>query len=763
MAEELNLVKDLAIVLIAAGFFTLVSKALKQPLILGYIIAGFVVGPHLGLFHLASTEAVHEWSEIGIIFLLFALGLEFSFKKLLKVGSGAMLMAGIKCIGMFVIGILLGEMMGWTTMEGIFLGGLLSMSSTTIIIKAYDDMGLKNKPYSPLIFGSLVVEDLIAVLLMVLLSTLAVSGKFEGAKMALALGKLVFFLVLWFLVGIYVIPTILKKAHKLLNDETLLILSIGLCFTMVVIADSVGFSSALGAFVMGSILAETLEGERIEHLLVHIKNLFGAIFFVSVGMMVDPVVIGAQWGPILAITLVSMAGILIFSSLGALVAGAGLDTAVHAGFTLAQLGEFAFIIAALGVNMGVMRDFIYPVVIAVSVITTFTTPYMIKAATPVSAWLHRVLPKSFLDRVDGSSTSDFEATTAEEKNYWKSYLKSFGIRVGVYGVLLVAVVVGASAFLDTAFLKFFPSLSDSARNLLEILTALVVMTPLNIGLTANTASMRSYRDALLRQRHSNMWKIYSLDVIRVLVAVAFVVVLILSRFDLSWGLLLGLLAVIVGMSVLVRKVFGKRFRFEEKFFSNLDATDVREQRRAPVTTEVRRNLERYNVHIESVWLSPDSQYVGQPLRALPFRHHAGVNIIKIQRGNQSLIIPSGDTPVYPYDRLLAVGTEEQLAAFRELMKEEITPSAPVLPDVYYKEDDSDFVVQPREVYETGTLCGKTLRELKMRSYDCMVICCLRDGALVTNPSPDEPFRPGDLVWMAGSSENIARFLRGEGV
>lgn len=763
MAEELNLVKDLAIILIAAGFFTLVSKALKQPLILGYIIAGFVVGPHLGLFHLASTEAVHEWSEIGIIFLLFALGLEFSFKKLLKVGSGAMLMAGIKCIGMFVVGILLGEMMGWTTMEGIFLGGLLSMSSTTIIIKAYDDMGLKNKPYAPLIFGSLVVEDLIAVLLMVLLSTLAVSGKFEGAKMALALGKLVFFLVLWFLVGIYVIPTILKKARKLLNDETLLILSIGLCFTMVVIADSVGFSSALGAFVMGSILAETLEGERIEHLLVHIKNLFGAIFFVSVGMMVDPAVIGAQWGPILAITLVAMAGILLFSSLGALVAGAGLDTAVHAGFTLAQLGEFAFIIAALGVNMGVMRGFIYPVVIAVSVITTFTTPYMIKAATPVSAWLHRVLPKSFLERVDGSSTSDFEATTAEEKNYWKSYLKSFGIRVGVYGVLLVAVVIGASAFLDTAFLKFFPSLSDSARNLLEILTALVVMTPLNIGLTANTASMRSDREALLRQRHSNMWKIYSLDVIRVLVAIAFVVVLILSRFDLSWGLLLGLLAVIVGVSVLVRKVFGKRFRFEEKFFSNLDATDVREQRRAPVTTEVRRNLERYNVHIESVWLSPDSQYVGQPLRALPFRHHAGVNIIKIQRGNQSLIIPSGDTPVYPYDRLLAVGTEEQLAAFRELMKGEITPSAPVLPDVYYKEDDSDFVVQPREVYETGTLCGKTLRELKMRSYDCMVICCLRDGALVANPSPDDPFRPGDLVWMAGSSENITRFLRDEDV
>ena len=726
MAEELNLVKDLAIILIAAGFFTLVSKALKQPLILGYIIAGFVVGPKLGLFHLASAEAVHEWSEIGIIFLLFALGLEFSFKKLLKVGSGAMLMAGIKCLGMFVIGILLGELMGWSLMEGIFLGGLMGMSSTTIIIKAYDDMGLKNKPYAPLIFGSLVVEDLIAVLLMVLLSTLAVSGKFEGAKMALALGKLVFFLVLWFLVGIYVIPTILKKARKLLNDETLLILAIGLCFTMVVIADSVGFSSALGAFVMGSILAETLEGERIEHI----------------------------------ITVVAMAGILVFSSMGALVAGAGLDTAVHSGFTLAQLGEFAFIIAALGVNMGVLRDFIYPVVIAVSVITTFTTPYMIKAATPVSAWLNRVLPKKFLDRVNSSSTADFEMAGEAEKNHWKSYLKLLAIRVGVYGVLLLAVVIGSAIFLDSLFVKLFPSLSDNVRNLLEIVTALVVMTPFNIGLTMNSPSMRSEREALLKERHFNLWKLYGLDIIRVLMVISFVLALILARFNLSVELTILIVLLLVALFFALRRFLGKRFSMEEKFFSNLDATDVREQKRAPVTTEVRRNLEKYNVHIESVYLSPDSKFAGMPLRELPFRHHASINIIKIQRGGQSFIIPSGDTPVYPYDRLLAVGTEEQLASFRELMKGEITPSAPVLPDVYYSQDDSDFVVQPREVYETGTLCGKTLRELKMRSYDCMVICYLRDGQMVTNPSPDEPFRPGDLVWMAGGAENLDRFLRG---
>jgi CPA2 family monovalent cation:H+ antiporter-2 len=292
MTEELHLVSDLALILISAGIFTIISKALKQPLILGYIVAGFLVGPHLGLFpSVTDTHSVEQWSEIGIIFLLFSLGLEFSFKKLIKVGSSALIMAVTKCIGMFIVGIILGSVLHWTLMESVFLGGLLSMSSTTIIIKAYDDMKLKNKPYASLVFGSLVFEDLIAILLLVLLSTLAVSNKFAGGEMIGSLLKLGFFMVLWFVVGIFMIPTLLKKAQKYINDEILLIVSIGLCFGMVALAEYVGFSSALGAFVMGSILAETLEGEHIMHLTDSIKDLFGAIFFVSVGMMVDPQVI----------------------------------------------------------------------------------------------------------------------------------------------------------------------------------------------------------------------------------------------------------------------------------------------------------------------------------------------------------------------------------------------------------------------------------------------------------------------------------------
>lgn len=352
MSEEVHLVADLALILIAAGIFTIISKALKQPLILGYILAGFVVGPHLGLFpKLTSMTAVNEWSEIGIVFLLFALGLEFSFKKLLKAGSSALIVALCLCVGMFTIGFSVGSAMGWTSMESIFLGGMMSMSSTTIIIKAYTDLGIKTKPYASLVFGTLVVEDMIAILLMVLLSTLAISNKFSGAEMLGGLGKLIFFLILSFVVGIYLLPTLLKKTSAYLTDEILLIVSTGLCFGMVSLASYAGFSSALGAFLMGSILSESVEGERIEKLVSSIRDLFGAVFFVSVGMMVDPVVIGQHWGTVLVLTVAAMTGITFIGTTGSILAGNNLSDSVHTGFSLAQLGEFSFIIAGLGCTL----------------------------------------------------------------------------------------------------------------------------------------------------------------------------------------------------------------------------------------------------------------------------------------------------------------------------------------------------------------------------------------------------------------------------
>ncbi|MDO5321474.1 MAG: cation:proton antiporter [Bacteroidia bacterium] len=742
MPEELHLVTELSIILVAAGVFTILSKALKQPLILGYIVAGFLVGPHLGLFPQFSTEAVHEWSEIGIIFLLFGLGLEFSFKKLIKVGSSALLTAGVKCIGMMIVGLLAGNAMGWTFMESVFLGGLLSMSSTTIIIKAYDDMGLKKKPYASLIFGSLVVEDLIAVLLLVLLSTMAVSNQFAGGEMLLAIFKLVLYIVLSFVVGIYVIPTLFKKVRKFLSDEILLLVSIGLCFGMVVLANLAGFSSALGAFLMGSILSETFEGEKIEHITGSIKDLFGAIFFISVGMMVDPAVIAEHWLPILIITVVAMVGILFCSTTGALLAGQGLDTAVHAGFSLAQLGEFAFIIAGLGCSLGVMRDFIYPVIIAVSVITTFTTPYMIKAADPVSAWLYRKLPEKALNAI--TPKRGIASSSAAEKSEWKVLLKSLFIRIVVYSLLLIAILI-ASQFLDRFFDSLFPQLNPTAGNWIKMGIVLVVMFPFLYGLSVlNSESVNRSARKLLKEKSSNSWPIMSLMALRALLAMGFVLALVSRYFDLNVVSILLVFVAVAGTYFISRFSLHRMTSLETRFITNLNEKELSERKKMIVTAAVKEQLAGYDVHIETSVISADSPYVGRTLREMPFRHTTGVNIIKIKRGSKSIIVPNGDEYIYPGDTLVAVGTTEQLDAFRQSMA--FTPVKNV--------EDELFVVEKITLKPDSYLVGKNLRVAKMRDSGCMVVSVMSSGVLTTNPKPDYVFYEGDIVWIAGAKSSV---------
>jgi CPA2 family monovalent cation:H+ antiporter-2 len=746
MSEEANLLKDLALILISAGVFTIISKALKQPLILGYILAGFLVGPHMGLFPtVTSTAEVSEWSEIGIIFLLFALGLEFSFKKLLKVGSSALITAMTQCVGMFILGFMVGEAIGWSNMESIFLGGMLSMSSTTIIIKAYDDLGLKDKPFAPLVFGALVFEDLIAVVLMVLLSTLAVSNKFAGGEMLMGLVKLVFFLILWFLVGIYLIPTLLKKAQKYLNDEILLLVSIGLCFVMVTLATLAGFSAALGAFVMGSILAETLESEHIMQLVKGIKDMFGAIFFVSVGMMVDPNVIVEYWGTILVLTITVMVGILFFSTSGAVLAGQGLDNAVHAGFSLAQLGEFSFIIAGLGVSLGVMRDFIYPVIITVSVITTFTTPYMIKAGTPAFHFLLKKLPSQFVEKINSFSAQDRDNTAAEQ-NEWKRLIKELALRMLLYGVVLIALNLGSHLFLDKFLNNRLDSLTPFVRNLISVVVTIVLMSPFLVGFALSGEQISKSSIKLIKEKRSNLWPVISLALLRILIAMGFVISVIASHFNLAFWTILLIFISGVAFFFIGRRSISKFTIVEDRFMANLNEKEQHQRRLAPVTSSVTDKMSRYNVKTDMLTISPDSLYAGKPLKELPFRHKSGVNIVKIVRGSRTIMIPTGSEMVFPYDKLLAVGTKEQLAEFRKDMAE----------DVYVPEKTAADALAPREfqlesitLKDESWLTGKTLREADMRSYGCMVISVVSDGQITTNPTPDYRFKSGDLVWLAG--------------
>lgn len=744
--EEANLVKDLALILISAGVFTIISKALKQPLILGYIVAGFLVGPHMGLFPtVTSTVQVKEWSDIGIIFLLFALGLEFSFKKLIKVGSSALITAMTQCLGMFILGFLVGEAIGWSNMESIFLGGMLSMSSTTIIIKAYDDLGYKDRPFAPLVFGALVFEDLIAVVLMVLLSTMAVSNKFAGGEMLMGLAKLVFFLILWFLVGIYMIPTILKKAHKYLNDEILLLVSLGLCFAMVSLASLAGFSEALGAFVMGSILAETLESEHIMHLTKGIKDLFGAIFFVSVGMMVDPHVIAEHWGTILVLTITVMAGILFFSTSGAVLAGQGLDNAVHAGFSLAQLGEFSFIIAGLGVSLGVMRDFIYPVIITVSVITTFTTPYMIKAGTPAYQYLIRKLPEQFVARINSFSSLE-RNNTAAAQNEWKRLIKEVSLRVLLYGVILIAIDLGSHLFLDKVIISRLDGFTPFVRNLISVVITLVVMSPFLVGIAISGDEINRSSIKLIKARQANVWPVISLALLRILIAMGFVLSVIATHFNLAFWTFLLILISGVAFFFIGRRSISKFTIVEDRFMANLNEKEQQQRRMAPVTSSVSDKMSRYNVKTDMITISADSLYAGKMLKDLPFRHKSGVNIVKIIRGSRSIMIPKGDEVVFPFDKLLAVGTKEQLAEFRKDMADNVYVPAEADADTLAPRQ---FELESITLKEDSWLTGKTLRETDMRSYGCMVISVVSDGQVTTNPKPDYRFKEGDVVWLAG--------------
>ncbi|MBR3031374.1 MAG: cation:proton antiporter [Bacteroidales bacterium] len=744
METGINFVNDLAIILITAGLCTIICRALKQPLILGYIIAGFIISPNLGIFGISSQEAVEQWSDIGIIFLMFGLGLEFSFKKLIAAGSQAIVTALSKFLGVFVIGFLIGQALGWTSMESIFLAGLLSMSSTVVVIKTYEDFGLKKEPYAGIVFGTLVVEDMIAILLMVLLSTLAVSNNFSGGEMLLNLGKLVFFLVLWFVVGIYVIPTLLKKTSRFLSDEILLVISLGLCFGMVSLATASGFSSALGAFMMGSILAETIENEKILKLIAPIKDLFGAIFFVSVGMMIAPAQIAAHWWVILILALTVVVTHILFVIVGIILAGGNLKNAVHSGFSLAQLGEFGFIIAGVGVSLGVMRDFIYPVIIAVSVLTIFTTPYTVKLAGPVYKLLQRILKPSLLARID--KPDSLADRSKAEKSEWKKVITAFVIRVLVYGVLLSAIMILSGSYLGKIVTRLLPDISTPLHNTICILTTLAVMAPFLYGLVSRNHKSQLSIGKLLAEKRSNSWPLMGLDISRIFLAMGFVLAAISHYAKLSGWVVIVLLFAGFVMLVITRNFLRRYQTLETRFLRNLNEKEETVRKLRPVTASVKQSLGSYDVHIEEMEISPESSWAGQRLKNLPLRESSGANIIKIARGSKRYTIPDGDTVVYPGDKLYAVGTGEQLEAMRTLLQSSNKE--------YVCEGDDYFKVEPVTLTEGSYMTGQSLRSLNLRSYGCMIISMLRDDKFVTNPKPDTVFHAGDTVWLAGDVDSL---------
>ena len=573
MSQLEPLIADLALILICAGVMTLLFKSLKQPIVLGYIVAGFLASPNMTYMpSVTDMHGIHLWSEIGVIFLLFALGLEFSFKKILKMGAAPIIAALAIILAMMYVGACTGELFGWSNMDCIYLGGMLAMSSTTIIFKAFDDMGLRNERFAGLVLSVLIIEDILAIVLMVMLSTLAVSKEFEGSQMLDSILQLVLYLVLWFTVGIYFIPLALRKLKPLMNDETLLITALALCFGMVVAASAAGFSAAFGAFVMGSILAETVEAEQIEHLVAPVKNLFGAIFFVSVGMMVDVALIAEYIVPIVCIIVAIMLGQTILSTCGFLLSGQSLKTSMQCSFSLTQIGEFAFILATLGTSLGVTSDFLYPIVVAVSVFTTFTTPYMIRLAEPAYNVVARVLPAKWLEKLERNTDEKDEKIPDELQQMWNSCFKRFVFIMLINSVLCIAIMSVMFYFGQPIIAEMLP---EQWVHPVTALIALVLCSPFLWMLLRGGNSPEV--DKLWESGPRWRVRITAYVLLRILITVIFVSYFV--DYAIPWSSWLAMFALVAIMTIIFtsRNLESRSNKMTKTFTDNLSAREKMKQ------------------------------------------------------------------------------------------------------------------------------------------------------------------------------------------
>lgn len=735
------LIADLGLILAAGGITTIIFKKIKQPLVLGYIIAGLLVGPHFKFIPTVSDNAnITIWAEIGVIFLLFSLGLEFSFKKLVKVGGSSSITALVEIIGMSIIGYFAGKLMGWETMDSIFLGAVLSVSSTTIIIRAFDELGVKHKKFANLVFGALIVEDLAAILIMVLLTTIAVSQQFAGADMLISILKLSFFLILWFLGGIFIIPTFLKLTKKLMNDETLLVVSLALCLVMVILAVKVGFSPALGAFIMGSILAETTQAEKIEHLTKSVKDLFGAIFFVSVGMLIDPSILLAYWKPILIITGITIVGKLITTGGGALLSGQPLKTSVQTGLSLTQIGEFSFIIATLGLSLKVTSDFLYPITVAVSAITTFTTPYLIKYSESFYNLLAKVLPKKWLDAISRYSSSTEGITTLSD---WKILLRSYIINTIIHSVIIIAIIFLASRYLH----PFIENNITNGKNgvLISVTIAFLIMSPFLWALAVRRIEKTAYSHLWLNKKYTR-GPLIAIEIFRIALGIFFVGFLMYEFFD-TWiaaGIALGL--IILVMVIFSRKLQSFYERMENRFFYNLNAREA--AKKQP-------EILPWDTHLLELTVAPESKLVGQTLVDLAVREKYGINIAMIERGKIMIPTPKRDERLYPNDKVLVIGTDDQLASVKHLFEGDHVES-----DNEATFPKQDMSLQKIVINSKSPVYGQTIRESGIREKtQGLVVGIERNGQRILNPDSDMVFENEDIVWIVGNNKRIPELLK----
>lgn len=750
MAELPDLVKDLALILIVAGAVTLIFKKLKQPLVLGYIVAGFLVSPKMPyIMSVVDNVDVDTWANIGVIFLLFSLGLDFSFKKILKMGIAPVIAACTIIFCMMLSGITVGKMFDWSQMDCIFLGGMLAMSSTTIIYKAFDDMGLRQQRFSGLVMSVLILEDILAIVMMVMLSAIARGNNPDSGQMVESVLRIGFFLVLWFVVGIFLIPWLLRRSRRLMNEETLLVVALGLCFLMAVISTKVGFSSAFGAFVMGSILAETVEADKIIHLVEPVKNLFGAIFFVSVGMLVDPQILVDYAWPIVALVLTILVGQALFGSFGYLLSGQTLKTAMRCGFSMAQIGEFAFIIASLGLSLGVIGDFLYPVVVAVSVITTFLTPYMIRFATPCYNLMERHLPNKLITALNNITLS--RPSTGNTSNNWKSLLRQMTANTVIYSILSVAVITIMLTFFLPFIRSVMPNWHWTANAICGLLTVLAMSPFLRAMIMKKNHSIEF--KALWTESQMNRLPLIFTIIVRIVIACGFIfyVCNYLSHFTNALMTTIALAVVIV--MILSRGLKNSSIRMERMFVQNLRSRDIEAQVRGRKRPLYEGHLLDRDVHMADLDVPSDSLWAGHTLRELALGSKFGVHISSILRATRRLNVPDGDTEIFPCDRLQVIGSDEQLSAMAKSLKNEV-----------FREDTDlekrEMKLRQMAITANSRFVGKTLQESGIRKkYNCMVVGLEEGKETLSQVRPSRRFQEGDILWIVGEEESLEALMK----
>lgn len=745
-----TLISDLAVMMLTAGIITIIFKRIKQPLILGYILAGFLISPYFPLFTtVVDTQSIHTWSEIGIIFLMFHLGLEFNLHKLVSVGSTAIITTATGVAGMLGIGYTSGMLLGFGTMNSICLGGMLAMSSTTIIIKVFDELKIKEK-YTELVFGTLVIQDIVGIFMMVILSTISARQNISGVEIMGSLLFMVLYLIIWLVFGIYLLPTFFNKTIKLMNDEMLLVVSIGICFGMVLLADNLGFSTALGAFLAGSLLAGTVHVERVETLTKGVKDLFGAVFFISVGMMVQPEMIAKYIIPIVVIILVTLVGKLVFNSIGMLLSGQSLPNAVSSGFALAQIGEFAFIIASFGINLGIIDEYIYPIVVAVSVITTFTTPFCIKAAPIFVGLLDKVLPESAKEKLTRYTSE--EQAEEEKDNDWEVFLKKYFLRMAVYGgIMLVAALVGT--FKLQPFLVAY--ITDLGSKLASCVAIYIVMA---IFIGPLFYFHNNYFTTLWLKKASFHLPLLFLNIVKLVVITAIAVVPLHTFFGSGIGVIAVLLVVV--LTIFSRKTILATWylQLETTFLKNFNERVIRSEEAAG---RQQRWLDQ-DLCIISFIAPETAPYLNRRIEDLNWGANYNVYVVKIRHDDKYILLPDGKVSIKAMDKVYVVGQEKALKNFYKLtglvQKKPIRTLKKFMESDYPKVEHA-LAVCPIKVRGDESFANKPIKQGHLRqSTKCMILGMQKDGYPIIMPDANMLIAKGDILWIMGSNNHVGALI-----